>query len=491
VSTTWQETEARGAGAARPRPWWRRWLRRVLTALLLAVAGAGLYFAYRHYRAVTKLEEALAALGREEPGWRLSQIEAGRVRVPDGENSARVVIATNGLLPPGWPVKELDDRFEKVTAPEQLDPGAFALLGKELDRARPAVEEARKLATRPNGRHPLTFPRNPLDVRLLTQQDTRRVARLLMYDVLRQAQAGDMRQALASCRAGLNAGRSLGDEPLIISQLIRTACVAVACQSVERALSQGEPPADELLALQRLLQHEAAFPALLVALRGERALLHETLGALEGGDVALGEVLGNDPEDRQGAALRRLVPGWYLRDTLRADHPRALGLMTRRIREAQLPPREQPAAEQAFAADARALPPWEALATRALLPAVGKIGEVERRRLAHLRCLLAAVAAERYRLAHGAWPESLGQLAPGLLTEVPPDPFDGRPLRYRRFAEGVVVYSVGENGQDDGGRVRPEEYTPSKDIGWRLWDVNHRRQPPRPKEKPPEEGAVP
>jgi hypothetical protein len=488
VSTTWQETELQGAEAPRRRPWWRRWLRRALTTLLLVAAGAGAYFAYRHYRTVAALDEALAALDRDERGWRLKDIEAKRVQVPEGENSARVVIAANGLLPRGWPVKELDDRFAKVAAPEQLDPATFALLGKELDRARPAVAEARKLATRPNGRHPLTIPRNPMVALFPTQQDARQAARLLMFDVARQAQTGDMKQALASCRAGLNAARSIGDEPFIISQLIRTACGAVACQSVERALSQGEAAADDLLALQRLLQHEAAFPALLVSMRGERALIHETLDALESGDVPLGDVL--DGEGREARALRRLIPGWWLRDTFRADHPRVLALMTRQVAIAQRPPHEQVAAEQELTAERRNLP-WDAIATRLLLPAVEKIGVTERRRLAHVRCMIVAVAAERYRLEHGAWPESPEKLAPGLLTEVPLDPFDGKPLRYRRFVEGVVVYSVGEDGKDDGGQVWYEEFAKPKDVGWRLWDVKHRRQPPRPPAQPPEGPGAP
>ncbi len=457
--------------------------------LLLAVAGAGGYFAYRHYRAVTALEEAVAALDRAEPGWRLKDIEAARIKVPDAENSARLVTAVHVLLPRGFPVKELDDRLEKVTAPEQLDPATFALLGQELNRARPAVEEARKLATRPNGRHRLTIPRNPQATLLEDQQDTRGVARLLQFDVLRQAQAGDMKQALASCRAALNAARSLGDEPFIISQLIRTACDAVACQSAERALSQGEAAPDDLLALQRLLQHEAAFPALLVALRGERAMIHETLDAVESGDVPLGDVLGNG-DDGEAAALRKFVPGWFLRDTFRIDHPRVLARMTRWLAAAQLPPHEQIAAEQALTAERRALP-WGAIATRALLPGLEHFSVAERRRLAQVRCLIVALAAERYRLGHGAWPEALDQLAPALLAEVPADPFDGRPLRYRRTASGVVVYSVGENGTDDGGKVWFEEYARPKDTGWRLWDVKERRRPPRPVEKPPQPGAEP
>jgi hypothetical protein len=485
--TGWQETDWQEPEAPPPRPWWRRWLRRAFATLLLALAVAGAYFAYRHYRAVAALEEALAALDSEEPGWRLRDVEAARARVPDSENSASCVIETARRLPRGWPAPAFAERFDKLTPSEQLEPAAFTLLSKELDGVRPALEEARKLATRPNGRHPITFQRNVIATLLPTQQETRRVTQLLAYDVLRQAQAGDMKQALTSCRAALNAGRSVGDEPLLITMLVRTACVALACQSAERTLAQGEPAPDDLLALQRLLQHEAAFPALLVATRGERAMLHEMLDALESGDVSLFEVLGND---REVGALRKWAFGWYLRDSFRADHPRALALLTRRIAELRRPPHEQIAAEQAFAAEVRGLPK-DALATRALLPALDKVGVAERRRLAGVRSMIAAVAAERYRREHGAWPESLDKLAPGLLTEVPLDPFDGRPLRYRRTADGVVVYSVGENGKDDGGKVRPEEHTQAPDVGYRLWDVKHRRQPPRPKEKAPEAPGVP
>ncbi len=481
MSTAWQETEVRQTEAPR-RPWWRRWLRRTVTTLLLVLIGVGARFGWRHYQSVTALEEAVAALDREEPGWRLKDIEAARARVPDGENGALIVIATAARLPRVWPSQEFADPFAKVTAPEQLDEATFGRLRRELDGLRPAVEEARKLATRPNGRYPITWARPPIATLLPNLQDARRVTQLLSYDAMRHARAGDVKPALASCRAALNAGRSVGDEPLAISQLVRIACVAVACQSAERALSQGEAPDDELLALQRLLGHEAAFPALLVVTRGERTVTHETLEAVEAGDTSLREVLGTGPRLE---GLRKWAFGWYLRDRFRADHPRLLELMTRRVREAQLPPHEQIAAEQAFAAEARALP-QDALAARTFLPALDKFAAAERRRLAQVRCLIAALAAERYRLAHGAWPEALDGLVPAELTEVPLDPFDGQPLHYRRTPEGVVVYSVGEDGKDDGGKVRAEENRQPADVGWRLWDVKHRRQPTRPKEKAPD-----
>jgi len=65
-----------------------------------------------------------------------------------------------------------------------------------------------------------------------------------------------------------------------------------------------------------------------------------------------------------------------------------------------------------------------------------------------------AIALERYRLAHGTYPELLDALAPQLLKQIPHDIVDGQPLHYRRSSDGqFVLYSVGWNETDDGGAV--------------------------------------
>jgi len=69
-----------------------------------------------------------------------------------------------------------------------------------------------------------------------------------------------------------------------------------------------------------------------------------------------------------------------------------------------------------------------------------------------LRGAQTALAIERHRLQnHGQLPESLEALVPQLIASVPRDPFDGRPLRYKKLEKGYAVYSVGNNGKDDGG----------------------------------------
>jgi len=78
-----------------------------------------------------------------------------------------------------------------------------------------------------------------------------------------------------------------------------------------------------------------------------------------------------------------------------------------------------------------------------------------------------AIALQRFRLRHGQFPEDLAALAPELLPSIPPDPVDGKPLRYRHNPEGPwLLYSIGTDGIDDGGNSNPP--TPTKGFSWQL-----------------------
>lgn len=92
-----------------------------------------------------------------------------------------------------------------------------------------------------------------------------------------------------------------------------------------------------------------------------------------------------------------------------------------------------------------------------LLPAYGNVSIRDAKMLAQARTTETALAVERFRLAHRTLPKKLDDLVPQFLSAVPEDPFDGLPLRYRNLERGYVVYSVGADGQDNGGRERPPD----------------------------------
>lgn len=90
---------------------------------------------------------------------------------------------------------------------------------------------------------------------------------------------------------------------------------------------------------------------------------------------------------------------------------------------------------------------------------LGRAAEAETCR----RLVVTALALERHRRGPGAYPKALSEIAPWLLAKPPVDFMDGQPLRYQPTGDGhFVLYSVGLDGNDDGGQTaQPETQRPS------------------------------
>jgi hypothetical protein len=83
------------------------------------------------------------------------------------------------------------------------------------------------------------------------------------------------------------------------------------------------------------------------------------------------------------------------------------------------------------------------------------IQQAERRHnrvIAHERLLAVELALRCYNSEQGHVPTVLEQLVPQYLQRVPEDPFSGRPVIYHPQGTNWLVYSVGEDGVDDGGK---------------------------------------
>jgi hypothetical protein len=429
-------------------------------------------FLFLLYRVDARLQQLEARLDRDDPGWRLDDIEAARAQIPAAENSALVVVAASDLFPGNTLPVEVTNPFADLPANAPIDNNDYARLSNELSEWEPALAEARKLTDMPRGRHRIAWTRpNLIASGLPTQQMSRGVAQLLRFAALRRVEEGDCDGALADCRAAVNAGRSIGDEPLALSALIRNACVIVACGTAERVLAQGEPSPGDLAALQKLLEDEDAFPQLRVCARGERAWMHEVISGIEAGVIPISQI---SLSSRPPQALERFI-GSVLRPSFKAEHTSILALMTRYVDSTRLPAPEQLAVAEAIRTEITSAP-RTAVLTRLLVPALSKVVESCLRKQAQVRTLIAGLAAERYRRAHGAWPESLADLTPRELAEVPIDPFNGQPVRMRHLPDGIVIYSVGMDGIDDNGRlaVGAQLSQPGFDIGIRLWDPSER-----------------
>ena len=102
-----------------------------------------------------------------------------------------------------------------------------------------------------------------------------------------------------------------------------------------------------------------------------------------------------------------------------------------------------------------------------LVPAVRKVQQAGDRSEQVEHNLHLAFALAAYRRDHGKYPAKLDALAPDYLAAVPQDLFSGKPLIYRPDEKGYLLYSVGINGVDEGGRWYDDE-PPGDDPGVRM-----------------------
>jgi hypothetical protein len=106
-----------------------------------------------------------------------------------------------------------------------------------------------------------------------------------------------------------------------------------------------------------------------------------------------------------------------------------------------------------------------------LVPALSRCFETQAKSQARHRAAEVLLAATRARLEAGTRPESAESLVPTWLVAVPADPFRAEvPLTVKTGPDGWVVYSVGPDGEDDGGPVPagPEPAQGNDDVGLRL-----------------------
>ncbi len=275
-------------------------------------------------------------------------------------------------------------------------------------------------------------------------QDVRSLARLSCLDALADIEADDVDSAIDRVRCAFAMGDSLSQEPVLISQLVRIACESMGIKTVERMLNRCSPTEDQLGLLSELLSHREQPNLMTRAYVGERC---SVLDALYSG---------------RGLANLQNMPAGFLK-VYRAtglaakDCGAFLDISGRNIEAMSKPYHERLAAAKQVEEDVEKLPKMRVF-TKLLCPAYGRIAVLDVRAAANIRVAQLAIAIEQCRLDTGRIPSSLTELAPAYIAEIPTDPFDGKPMRYRALdSGGFVVYSIGEDGSDDGGLEKPEK----------------------------------
>jgi hypothetical protein len=471
-----------------------KWAQRlsIAIAVLFLLGIVGLFSARIYIRHTGKraLDEEVARVDAEDPGWRFDDLMAARERAapPETENSAVVVRKVRSLIPNEW--KEWL-KSQPVVGAKEAPPAlnrrqSLGVLTRDTDLA-DATRAARNLGLTlrnyPRGYHAVVVTDMPFIESLDETQGAREVAHLMKVDALLAAEEGDAVQGLRAAHAILNTGRSVGDEPALISSLVRYACGAVAVEAAMRVLALTEPKdaLPELAALQEALFAEVEEPVLLNGLRGERAVMNRFYDGANNGTISA-DAIAKMGDVRASAESRTVF--YFRRAFLPEDQRRFLRTMSELIEVGKGPPQDRIARTEQIEADLRANRDirylWHALFT----PAAVKVMEASVRNRAELLAAATLIACERFRLTRGRWPTSLAEIPKDILPTVPTDPFTGAPIRFAKLPDGIAVYSAAPKTIRSLEQPRLTNPLGGSEVGWRLYDPQLRRLPPLPTPKP-------
>src|SRR5262249_6281213 len=188
---------------------------------------------------------------------------------------ALIVLSARRKMPAKW-TPDLDEIFS-CPPPFHLNEKLAQELRDDLKPVAKVITEARRLVDFPEGRFAITYGPDHFKFSPQHHDTVRTIGLVLQLDGWLQLQDGKSEQAWKSSRAVLNTGRSLGDEPLLMTQFIRIALRRIAGGLMERILAQGKVSELLLAQIQKAVAEEASEPMLLRGLRGERAAFYRTL----------------------------------------------------------------------------------------------------------------------------------------------------------------------------------------------------------------------
>lgn len=264
-----------------------------------------------------------------------------------------------------------------------------------------------------------------------------------------------MRQPAEAVELLLDAVRladSLEPEPLLISQLIRSTLLGMVVQSVEEVVGFGGVSPEDLLRLQEVIVDAEKRLSEVRVVGGELPYglqifgmpLPEMKRALEAVEEGL---------QKEGSGLKEyLATGKVPAD--RVEYVTQLDLVREMLSRGD---GQRMAAIQSLREGAGKAHREGWIITPSLLPPLARGLERVMEARSRLRVAAVGLAVERHRAAsQRKVPLALSGLSPEWIGTLPTDPFDERPLRFKRLpGGGYVVYSIGPDQQDNGGRVRP------------------------------------
>lgn len=299
----------------------------------------------------------------------------------------------------------------------------------------------------------------------------RALARLLVSDAWLAAHRNDGSRFTDGMTAMMRLGVHTNEHGTVISQLVENAIVAYGCKTIREAIGRhpGAFGEEDLARLDALLSGLNGGEPFRMDFSGERMYFDDTVqrmftddgngdGHITSESVSvLGSLGFSQPPTiasgagRMGVGAARFVSS--RRGEVVARYNEMLGLINQ-WSDRPVWERESTGFDTETARLGTANPMDVGMLMLAMIvPALDKAATASEAINGEVAGTRLVIALQQARLRLGEWPANLAQLDSMGLGPVPVDPFDGNSMRYSLGESGPVVYSIGVDRDDDGGRA--------------------------------------
>jgi hypothetical protein len=302
------------------------------------------------------------------------------------------------------------------------------------------------------------------------QQGARQVARSLPVRAMWHLGEGRNDQAWQDLLAVHRIGRLVAQGETLVEQLVGIAIDGIACYGTQTLVHHGNLSSEQLQQIRRDLAALPPFAGMATSIDDM-----ERLATIDG--LIHLSTAGNEMSEETTAIMGNDGGGLPLLHVISVDWNLVLRDINRwydRLAEAARHsnrPERQVALDRVYAEVERVVaesqrPMKLALSTISrrqrsevvagmmlglFLPALSAATNAEDRANAMMQLTQLAAALAEHRAAHGEYPDQLDALVPSMLDKLPVDLYTSSPFIYQQQADGYLLYSMGDNGKDDGG----------------------------------------
>jgi len=389
--------------------------------------------------------------------------------VAESQNAAPLYQQAFAILDADPAIKNQDSLLIKATTIDVASPDVTDLLARHAA----TLDLIRRAADRDSCRYHRDWTRPSFDMLLPEMQSLRKAAQLLVLETRREAADGNASDALHDVARIQRIGRHAASEPILISNLVGIAIDAMALETLAQVLPTLRKSDLATLDAPEIRDLITTPPAFASHLYGEEAFglsVFSDLSDDQRSVINLVDLLGNGQS--QPSALH--IPPLsllYRVFFLPADLAGYRSIMTQYQAAASRTEPYPDLTKRIDAIETQTQDRSPGMLSSMIVPALGAVFRSQTRSVAHHRAATALVAATKARLETGAVPETFDEIAAQLVPPASRDPFTAdQPLVLKRTNDAVLVYSIGPDGEDDGGPVAPgaDKVEGNDDVGLRM-----------------------